>query len=560
MRAKIIFFASILIIFGLATRLFQKQILQSEYYRALAKKQYTIEREIPPIRGQIYVRDGWKTNEYYPIALNKEMYSVLAIPKNIKDPQKVASELGKILDIDEDEIFGKIDNDKPYIPPLKKRLEYEKAKEVEDEKLEGVLLLPEEWRFYPEEDLAAHVLGYVNAESSGQYGIEGYYDEELKGETKVALEGRQNISHYLGQFLTSSEQAEGSDIYLTIDRTIQYVAEEKLKKAVEKNKAKSGSIIIANPKNGEILAMASYPDYNPNNFSQIEDMDIFNDPNISKIYEPGSVFKIFCMAGALDKQKVSPQTTGVFGAKIEVGIETITNSIGQAYGKETMTQVLENSDNVAMVFVEQQLGHDDFYQYIKDFGFGALTGVDLSGEVPAEVSPLSEWQEIEGATMSFGQGIAVTPIQLVAAAGAIANGGLLLQPKIVDKIVNPSGEEKTIETRTVRQVISEKTANLLTSMMVSVVEKGYGKQAKVPGYSIAGKTGTAEIPKEKGQGYLENENIGSFLGFAPAADPAFVMLIKMDSPAGAPWAEASVAPWFGEMSSWLLHYMQIPPE
>ena len=264
------------------------------------------------------------------------------------------------------------------------------------------------------------------------------------------------------------------------------------------------------------------------------------------------------MSAGIDSNKIKPETSNHFGKCVEVGIETICTSTEKAYGTETMTQVLENSDNVAMVWVAEQIGNKDFYNYIRDFGFGSYTEIDANTEVKGELLPLSSWRDINRATMAFGQGIAVTPLQMTQAIATIANGGTLMQPYIVKKRVDFAGDENITQGKTVRQVISESTSEAVKEMMVSVIENGFGRKAKVQGYKIAGKTGTAEVPVQ-GRGYSEDINIVSFGGFAPADDPQFAMLIMIDRPEGAPWSSDTAAPLFGEISKWLLRYLQIPP-
>lgn len=557
LRLKIVLIIVILFFIGLLFRLFQKQIIQYDHYQAIAKQQYTTTKELPPSRGKIYVKDGYNTSDYYPIALNLPAYQVLAVPKNIKNHKEVAEKLAPLIDKDEDELFDEINNSKPYIPPIVKKVKKEKAEEIEKLALEGVLLIPEDWRYYPEANLASHVIGYVNIDREGQYGIEGYWNDQLKGISGTLIGEKSSWGEVISSG-TKSEPKDGDDLYLTIDRVIQYKIYEKLKEAVQKYRAKKGTIIVAEPTSGAILAMASYPDFDPNKYYKTEGVELFNNPAIAEVYEPGSVFKIVTMSSAIDDGKVKPDTKQTFGRCVDVGIETICTSTGRAYGTETMTQILENSDNVAMVWVADQIKDETFYTYIRDFGFGAYTGIDTNTEVKGEVMPLSNWREINRATISFGQGIAVTPLQMIQALSVIANGGKLIQPYLVEKRVNFEGEEDITQTKVIKQVISEATASQIKDMMVGVVENGFGRKARVSGYKIAGKTGTAEVPV-KGRGYSEDVNIVSFGGFVPADDPAYVMLIKLDQPEGAPWSSDTVAPLFKEISQWLLHYLQIPP-
>ncbi len=554
------FFVIIIILVSLCLigRLFQKQVLEKNHYIVLAKKQYTVTQETFPQRGKIFVSDFYDS-EPYQVATNLHFYDLLIVPKNIIDTKETAKKLANLVGMPEKEIYDLINNDKAYIPPIKKKIDSDTAKKIEELELTGVMLVPNVWRFYPEGNLACFVLGFVDAEGQGRYGVEGYYNQELEGEEAEVDVERENLGSQI--YLIGQDAGfDGSDLYLTIDRNIQFMAEQKLKKAIEENQAESGSMVIIEPSTGKILAMASWPDFNPNTFYEQESFDIFNNPATAHSYEPGSVFKIFGMGGGLNEGKITPETEEVFGSSVKVGIETIETSTGEAYGRETMTEVLENSDNVGMVWAAQQLGEELFYKYVKGFGFGTKTQIDLDTEAEGQVSELKKWLPINLATISFGQGIAVTPIQLTTAVSAVANKGELVQPYVIDKIVESDGTEIQKETKKVRQVLTDESAGTLTDMMVSVVEKGHGKRAGVEGYWVAGKTGTAQVPDPEKSGYLEGINIGSFVGFAPAHDPKFAMLVKIDKPKTVEWAEESAAPVFGEMSEWLLSYFQIPKE
>ena len=554
------FFTFIVVLFGFALsfRLFQKQVLQKDYYTALAKKQYTVTKELTPTRGKIYLSD-YQGEEATPVAINLHFYDLLIVPKNVLTPKDTARKISGYIGMSEKEIFDQIDTKKPYIPPIKKKIDGDTAKKIEDLGLSGVMLVPNMWRYYPENTLACFVLGFVDSENVGRYGAEGYYNKELKGQESEVSVDKENLGPYF--YLDGADKVNnGSDIYLTIDRNIQFMAEQKLKEGIKNTKAESGSMIIIEPKTGKVMAMASEPNFDPNKYNDQKSVDIFNNPSIAYSYEPGSIFKIITMAAALDSGKVTPETEGVFGSYIKIGGYTIKTSTGQAYGRENMTQVLEHSDNIAMVWVSQQLGEENFYKYIRDFGFGGKTKIDLDSEASGQVLELTKWREVNAATMAFGQGIAVTPIQIASAFAAIANKGKLMETYVVDKIVDPSQQVLSKDPKSVRQIIKEDTAQKIKDMMISVVENGHGKKARVAGYWVAGKTGTAQIPDPQKNGYLEGLNIGSFAGFAPANDPKFAMLVKIDKPKTVEWAESSAAPIFGSMAEWLLNYFEVPKE
>jgi len=561
----LIFIFSILIIF----RLFNLQILEHRFYSALASGQYEIYKQLFPRRGEIFIKDyksekeGRRSLDLYPLATNKEFTLVYAIPKEISDPVRVAQDLSPILGIPKEELIFRLSKKNDPYEPLKHKVNEEEVSAIKKLNIKGIGFAPETFRYYPEKNIASHLIGFVGYNGNelvGQYGLEGFFNNELTGEQGYLKSEKDQAPRWIsfaGRELRKAKN--GSDLILTIDRTIEFVACDKIKQAVEKHSAQGGSIIIMDPKTGAILAMCSYPDFNPNEYSKVEDINIFNNPAIFLAYEPGSVFKPITMAAALDTGKVNPDTTYIDQGSVQIGKYTIKNSDGKAHGLQTMTQVLEESLNTGAIFVVEKLGNNLFRKYVEDFGFGALTGIELDTEVAGNIDSLKKRGEIYSATASFGQGIAVTPLQLVTAFAAIANGGNLVKPYIVEEIIKGDGTRIKTEPKVIRQVISNRTATLLSGMLVSVVENGHGKRAGVPGFYVAGKTGTAQIHKKDEPGYEPNATIGSFIGFAPVEDPKFVMLVKIDRPKDVIWAESSAAPIFGEIAKFLLNYYQIPP-
>jgi cell division protein FtsI/penicillin-binding protein 2 len=333
-----------------------------------------------------------------------------------------------------------------------------------------------------------------------------------------------------------------------------------LEKLIEKWGADGGSVIIMDPATGAIKAIASKPDFDPNRYFEEEDLNVFLNPATQIQFEPGSVFKLITMAAALDSGKVAPSTYYEDEGVVHVDGYNIRNSDLKAHGRKTMTNVLELSLNTGAIFAQQQTGKEVFEKYIKDFGFGFPTGIELEGERGGDLSNLENKKtDVNFATASFGQGIAVTSLQIITAVSAIANNGKLMQPYIVDKFIHSDGSETETEPEVVRQVISPQTANRLSAMMISVIKNGYGKQAGVSGYNIAGKTGTAQIPSKEKRGYSD-ETIHSFIGFGPVPDPRFVILIKLDKPKGISFAADSTSPAFGELAKFLLNYYQVLPE
>ncbi|MCK5460270.1 penicillin-binding protein 2, partial [Candidatus Parcubacteria bacterium] len=351
---------------------------------------------------------------------------------------------------------------------------------------------------------------------------------------------------------------DGADIVLTIDRAVQFKVCEELKKSIEQHSADSGSVIVINPSSGAVIAMCNVPFYDANFYNKA-DIDLFNNPIISSQYEPGSIFKAITMAAGLDSGVVNPDTVYNDEGCVKIGVETICNSDLKAHGRQTMSNVLEGSLNTGVIFVARKAGRDIFRKQVEDFGFGNPTGIELSSEAGGNISALNKKKEIYMATASFGQGVSVTSLQMVSAFAAIANNGKLMKPYLVKSIIGSDGSEKETKPVEVRQVISKKTAILLSAMLVSVVEKGHGKRAGVEGYYVAGKTGTAQVPKKFGKGYEEDQTIGLFAGFAPVDNPRFAMLVKIDNPKDVIWAESTAAPLFGRLAKFILDYYQVEP-
>ena len=550
-----IFALGVLVIFG---KLFWQQIIQHKNYLSLARAQYESNTTYEAKRGRILAQDKGLSNSleqgnpnFFPLAINVERFQVQVVPRNLKIPGEAAAKIGAILDIPADQLTGDFSSGKLYLPPIKRGLEKAVADQVKALDLQGVIVVPEQRRFYPEGTLAAALLGFVNLEGKANYGVEEYYDNPLRG-TQGQLVGMKDVAGELVRVSKDQPGNQGSDIVLTIDHTVQYMVEQKLKSAIERYGADSGTVIIMNPHNGAILAAASLPSYDPNKYWEITDYQRFNNPISASSWEPGSVFKPLVMASAINEGKVEPDTKETFSNMVVIDSHEIHTAQDKAFGTETMTQVLENSDNVAMVWVSEKLGNNLMGKYLEDLGFGKATGVDLGNEAAGKVLPPANWRNIERATIAFGQGISVTPLQLAIGYSAIANGGNVITPRIVDRVIDAKGQETPTELKTVKQsVFKEDTVKKITGMMVSVVERGHGAKAKVAGFKVAGKTGTAQIPNPSG-GYLEDQHIGSFAGFAPADSPKFVMVVKLDRPKNVEFAESSAAPLFGEIADWLL--------
>ena len=572
-RIKYLSFLVCILALLLVVRLFMRQVITNEKYNQMANKQYYTKIDQPAKRGNIYIKDNDSLNlvdnskaGIFPLATDIELFDVTVTPKNIKDKADAAKKLAGVLGMKEEDIFSKINVDKWYINPLKKHLTKEDADKVAALNISGIYLEGQYSRFYPENDFLSQVLGFVDFAGNGKYGVEEYYDGLLKGESG-SLKG---IKDNLGRVIKVEESEpgkSGTDIVLTIDRSIQYMAEKKLKEGIDKYGAESGSVIIEDPKTGAILAMASSPSFDPNKFNEVptDQQNVFVNPVTGSNWEPGSIFKPLIAASAIQANLLQPDSKpspeeGGFSSSVTVDGYDIHNALDKPYGFEDLTQILVNSDNVGMVWVANKQGNDTMSQFILKLGFNARTGIDVSGESPGQLRPVKTWKDVNRATISFGQGISVTPIQIMQAYSAIANKGKMVAPHLLDKIIDKNGQEQSYDKSNVVDVMSEDTAKKVADMMVAVVDNEHGKPAAVDGYRVAGKTGTAQVPKAGG-GYEDNAFIGSFAGFAPAEDPRFVMLVKLNKPKNVQWAESSAAPIFGELSSWLLNdYLKVPKQ
>jgi cell division protein FtsI/penicillin-binding protein 2 len=551
---------AIAIIIGI--RLFQISVLENKNYLAQAESQHRVIEEVPAHRGKIYAA-SYNSNEKYELATNISLYAITAVPKQITDKEKAAEEVSGLIGLTKNEVLEKIKGTESYIPPLAHKLSLEQAEAVENKDIKGIYIIPEEWRFYPENGLAAHILGYVDTEGKGNYGVEGYYNQELSGDSGAFFAEKDVKGRYI-QVSAKSDPQDGRDLMLSVDRSVQNYSEELIKKSVEKFGAKGGQIIVMDPSTFEIIAMATDKSFDPNNYSKEAEektVNIFSNPNTANAYEPGSVIKAMTMAGGIDSGSVTAATEETFPAFVEIQGYKIWTWDKKAHGKENMTEVLETSDNIGAIFVEQRMGKPTFYDYFSErFGFGEKMGIDVDSESPGKLVPLRQMQDVEAANIAFGQGIAMTPLQVICGFAAIANGGKMLEPHVVKQMIEHKGgkeEAKDIKPKFVRQVVSKETANTVKGMLESVVLYGYGKEAQVPGYRIAGKTGTAQIPGPGG--YLEDKTIHSFVGMAPVDNPRFVVLVKLDEPATNPWASYTATSVFSELASYLFKYYQIAP-
>lgn len=520
----------------------------TNYLETLRNSAYSRTLSLAAARGVIYDR-GMRA-----LAVNTLEYRVGISPNLVSDPRAVATQLAGLLNLPELEIFEKLNSSAPWVL-LSPRVDAEVGHQIVDLKKEvsAIDIQPIPRRSYPQGTLAAQVVGFVGGDLSGYYGVEGYYQEQLAGR-----ERSERISNIPFDVPEDREPDRGNDIVLTIDRDIQFLAESELQRAIAENAATGGSIIIMDPRNGDILAMASAPSFDPNAYYDVTDPSLLVNPAISEQYEPGSIMKILTIASALEKGTITPQDTYVDQGEMEVGGIKIVNWDRKAYGWVDMTQVLVQSLNVGAATVSTKMGPTDFYGMFHEFGIGRLTGIDLQGEangtmfVPGD----PDWSESQLGTVSFGQGVATTPLQMLTAVSAIANGGLMMQPHVVHQVIDDTSVQ-TAQPSALNRVLSESTAQAVTDMLVAVVRDGLDGKASIPGYTLAGKTGTAEIPSPIG--YEPGVSIVSFVGFLPADDPQVSILVKIDRPAGY-WGSQVAAPVFQRLAERLVILLKIPPD
>jgi cell division protein FtsI (penicillin-binding protein 3) len=544
---------------------FWLQVIQGGQYRLLATDQHELQRKLVPARGQILVRDR-ADQSLHPLATNRDAWTLYAVPREMEDVGMVAREIAPYAGKTEAELAERwnANKDRAY-DPLAKGLDSAHADEIRSKNLKGIGLVKGWLRFYPESDIGGQLIGFVRTDDAGTgvgtYGIEGSLDETLAG-TSGFVSAQKDAS---GRRLmlnggTIRDAENGSDVVLTIDRTIQYETCASLRRAVAGAEAEGGTAIVMDPNTGAIIAMCSTPDFNPETYGETKDVSVFNNPATFSTYEPGSVFKAFTMALGIDREKVGPNTTYEDTGVVKIDKYEIKNSDLNANGTQTMTNVLEKSLNTGSIFVERQLGINAFREGVEAFGFGAKTGIELSPESKGNVSSLSKASDIYGATASFGQGITVTPLQLATAFSALANGGRLMRPYVVDEVIRPDGTREKTKPAVVRRPISERTSEIIRGMLVSVIEHGHGARASVPGYFVAGKTGTAQVANPNGPGYLKDVTMTTFAGFVPAGNPKLVIIARLVKPRAGKWAETNTAPLFHDIAAFALAYLGVPAE
>ena len=543
----------------LVGRLFFLQIIDKSDLQAKNLSQVQVDRKLQSPRGTIYDRNG------RPLAMSVVTKSLYADPKMIKQsPSEVAELIAPYVTMSKEDIVKSLQEDTAFVW-IDRMMEPEKSKAVaqliEDKNLEGLNFVEESKRYYPNGNLAAQVLGFVGTDDKGLDGLEMVLDDELKGGIQKELVATDRKGNAIfGSVLSKYLPDKGKSVTLTIDASIQFIAERALDKAMEDTGAKHASVIVMDPKTGEILAMANRPTYDPNHYSQGSEED-FKNIAVTNLYEPGSTFKPIIASAALASGKWKLDQVyndkGSFAANGHV----MQNWNGEGYGPVRLIDILKFSINTGMAEIGTTTGADILSKYVRNYGFGSKTGIELPGEGDGILYNPDDMSKLDVATMSIGQGIAVTPLQMVRAFGALSNGGAMMKPHIIKSYSNSQGDvTSTTETSVVGQPVPAETAKTIVDILEKEVSEGGGTKAMVEGYHFAGKTGTAQKLDTKHGGYLDGQYIASFIGFGPVEDPKFVVLVVIDDPQkGSYYGSQIVAPVFKDIVSQLVRYYQMSP-
>ncbi len=554
LRSRTLIFAACLacafvILLGRLTYL---QILKHDEYARLAENQHAKTVPLRPKRGPILDRTG------QALAVSSRADTLYVTPSKVEDAPRLAARLAVILGEPARDVARRLTVAKKFAP-VRRRLTPDMARAVRDLKDPSLALVEDSLRLYPNRELAAQLIGFEGAEGKGLAGIEQTWDAHLAGVEGRAVVERDALGREVtGAPIVLKPSVAGQGIVLTIDATIQYLAEKEVDAAWRRTRAKSAMAVAMDPRTGEILAMAIRPTYNPNAFGAATDDDrrarAVTDP-----FEPGSTFKVIMAASALEEGVVHP-TDRIYGENGAITVANATIHDWKKYGWLTFTEVLQNSSNVGSIKVGMMLGKERYYKYITGFGFGASTNLGLPGESCGQLRPPGQWSGLSLATMSIGQEISVTAVQMVAAFSAVANGGRLMQPQIIRAVLDAQGREvRSFEPTAVRQVISPETARTLTEMMVNVVRNGTGHNAAIPGYDVAGKTGTAQKMDPATRRYSRAPGVLSFVGFVPADDPRLAMIVLLDEPKNEKWGSEAAAPIFSAIGREVLRYLNVAP-
>jgi len=553
-RLLALLFLLVLFLLSIAGRLVFVQGVEAKKYNSLARKQRIRCVELAPDRGTIYDRDKQE------LAISLKAETVYATPYLIDKPSKTATKLSEILEVDRKELLDKLTRDDCGFVYLARKIDPKKAKEIRALKIEGIGLLEESKRYYPCKTLASQIIGFVGIENNGLAGLELYLDKYLRGIPGKIMTEKDPLGRDIpGGYTKLSPPSNGNNTILTIDKEIQYKAEVELNRSIQETHAKAGSIIVMNPKTGEIYAIANTPSFDLNNFSQAK-ADSIRNRAVTDVYEPGSTLKTFVIAAAMEEGLFAPNTCFYLPGTIKVADRVIGEAHARGGKNFTLTDIIKYSSNVGAATVGIKLGKDRLYKYLTEFGLNEKTGIDFPGEGDGYLLPPNEWSGSTIGTVPFGQGISVTGLELTRAYAVIANDGMMIKPYLVSKVMSPQQHIiKGIEEQEDKPVISPQTAREVRYMLEKVVADGTGTNAQIAGYRIGGKTGTAQKPKVNGKGYDPGRYVASFVGFAPVEDPQVLVTVIIDEPQATIWGGSVAAPVFKNVTEFSLHHLKIQP-
>ncbi len=536
--------------FAIICKLFYIQVINATEFSA----DYVTTQKIAPQRGKILDRN------HEPLAINQTTYKLFVEPKNMKDKDYLVRKLDEILKVGEATLNARIDKTKIWVA-VKGNITKDTRDQIKALNFPEVGFDEEQKRYYPEASLAAHLIGFLGKDQQGEnygyFGVEGFYDKDLAGLPGVLKSERDLFGRPI--FVGTQDRVEaenGRDFILTIDKTVQHIVKEKLKAGVAKYKAKEGCVIAADPYTMEILALSCLPDFDPEEYFKFTEKG-YSNSSLSSVYEPGSTWKPLMVAAAIEEKKYKPDDIFDESSSIELSGYKIKNWNDKYEGKISITRILEKSSNIGMVYTGNKLGNDKLYEYLQKYGVGQYTDIDLQGEGQGILKPKSEYYPIDYATATFGQGIAVTPLQLVRSFATVINGGYVMRPYVVKEVIEGNYRRQR-EPQVVRRILSDRTSAIMRKMLVSVVDHAEAKWDKPKGYKFGGKTGTAQIAVSSG--YDGSKTVASFIGFAPADKPKFLMLVVLKEPSVSSWGSETAAPIFFDIANELLMYYNIPPE
>jgi cell division protein FtsI (penicillin-binding protein 3)/stage V sporulation protein D (sporulation-specific penicillin-binding protein) len=525
------------------------QAVKAQTLDHLAASQHRETIDVPAHRGAMFDRNGVQ------LAFGERATTVYANPKQVVDPREAALAVGEALGLDAGKLYPLLADRARGFVYLARKADPEQAEVLKAQEIPGIGFQQEERRVYPQRSVASEVVGYAGTENRGLSGLELQLDDQLAGESGSKTIVRDPFGRTI-DVVESDQVQNGKDVFLTIDHTIQGHVERVLRRVQARWSAQSATAVVLDPRTGGILALAVEPGFDANAFPEVakEDEERLRNRAVTDAYEPGSTFKIVTVGGVLETNLVSPGTKFRLPYKIPVADRVIHDAEPRGTQTMTVSEILSRSSNVGVVTLAQQLQRDGITEWIRRFGFGRKTGIDFPGESRGIVLPPEKWSGSTIGNVPIGQGIAVTPVQMAAAYGAIANDGVWLRPHLVDRLEKSARVEPES-----RRVLSEQTSHELTKMLRGVVQDGSGTTAQIPGYRVAGKTGTAAKPEPTG-GYSDSRYVASFVGFAPASRPRLVVLVTVDEPRGAIWGGVVAGPAFAEIAQFALQYLEVPPD